>query len=67
MLGPRRDAIALALERGKERGEVRPDLDSTVAAHALVGSFIFAYLASGRPKPDWSEHVVDTLRPAFAA
>jgi len=67
MLGPRRDAIAAALERGKERGEVRPDLDSAVAAHALMGSFIFAYLASGRPKPGWSEHVVDTLWPAFAA
>jgi AcrR family transcriptional regulator len=66
MLGPRRDAIALALERGKERGEVRSDLDSTVAAHALMGSFIFSYLAGGRPKPGWSEHVVDTLWPAFA-
>jgi hypothetical protein len=60
-------AIALALERGKERGEVRADLDSTTAAHALMGSFIFAYLSNGRPKPGWSEHVVDTLWPAFAA
>ena len=54
-------------ERGKERGEVRADLDSTTAAHALMGSFIFAYLSNGRPKPGWSEHVVDTLWPAFAA
>jgi AcrR family transcriptional regulator len=67
MLGPRRDAIALSLERGQERGEVRPDLDTAVAAGALMGSFIFSYLASGRPKPGWSEHVVDTLWPAFAA
>jgi AcrR family transcriptional regulator len=67
MLGPRRDEIAAALERGKERGEVRPDLDSKLAAHALMGSFIFSYLADGRPKKGWSERVVDTLWPGFAA
>ena len=67
MIVPRRDSIAAALERGKERGEVRPDLDSRLASHALMGSFIFAYLAAGRPSKGWSERVVDMLWPAFAA
>ena len=67
MIVPRRDSIAEALERGKGRGEVRADLDSTIASHALMGSFIFSYLASGRPPKGWSERVVDTLWPAFAA
>jgi AcrR family transcriptional regulator len=67
MLGPRRDAIAATLERGKERGEVRQGLDTKQAAYALQGSFIFHYLAEGRPKKGWSEHMVDTLWPAFAA
>jgi len=67
MIVPRRDSIALALERGKERGEVRADLDSQIASHALMGSFIFSYLAGGRPPKGWSERVVDTLWPAFAA
>jgi AcrR family transcriptional regulator len=67
MIVPRRDSIALALERGKERGEVRAELDSQIASHALMGSFIFSYLAGGRPPKGWSERVVDTLWPAFAA
>ena len=67
MLQPRVSAIAAALERGKERGEVRPDLDSDVAVHALMGAFMYHRMAEGPPKKGWSEHVVDTLWPAFAA
>jgi AcrR family transcriptional regulator len=67
MVVPRRDSIAESLDRGKERGEIRADLDSQIASHALMGSFIFSYLAGGRPPKGWSERVVDTLWPAFAA
>jgi len=67
MIVPRRDQIAASLERGKGRGEVRPDLDSTLAAHALMGSFIFHYLTVGRPPKGWSEQVVDALWTGFAA
>ena len=54
---PARDSIAEALERGKERGEIRADLDTQIASHALMGSFIFSYLAGGRPPKGWSESV----------
>jgi AcrR family transcriptional regulator len=67
MLTPRREQIAIALERGKERGEVRADLDTGLATDALMGSFIFHNLAVGRPAKGWAERVVDTLWPAFAA
>jgi AcrR family transcriptional regulator len=67
MLRPRRDEIAAALDRGKERGEVRADLDTALAAHAVMGSFIYQYLTVGRPPKGWSERVVDTLWPGFAA
>jgi AcrR family transcriptional regulator len=67
MLVPRRDAIAASLERGKVRGEVRPDLDTPLAAHALMGSFLFHHLTVGRPQKGWSEQVIDTLWPGFAA
>ena len=67
MLQPRLGDIVAALERGKERGEVRPDLDSEVAVHALMGAFMYHRIARGQPKKGWSEHVVDTLWPAFAA
>jgi AcrR family transcriptional regulator len=66
MIIPRRNEIAEALERGKQRGEVREDLDTALAAHALMGSFMFHALAVGRPTKGWSEQVVDTLWPAFA-
>src|SRR5947209_18259547 len=67
MLQPRVGDIVAALERGKERGEVRGDLDSEVAVHALLGAFMYHRIAAGPPKKGWSEHVVDTLWPAFAA
>jgi AcrR family transcriptional regulator len=67
MLIPRRDHIAAALERGKARGEVRGDLDVKLAAHTLMGTFVYHYLAVGRPHPGWSEQVVAMLWPAFAA
>ena len=67
MLQPRMADIAAAFERGKERGEVRADLDCEVAVHALMGAFMFHRIAEGQPKKGWAEHVVDQLWPAFAA
>jgi hypothetical protein len=37
------------------------------AVDALFGSFVYHYLVTGRPRRGWSEQVVDTLWPAFAA
>jgi AcrR family transcriptional regulator len=67
MLVPRRDEIAASLERGKERGEVRADLDASLATSALMGSFLYHSLAVGPPPKGWSEQVIDTLWPGFAA
>jgi AcrR family transcriptional regulator len=67
MLIPRRDQVAAALERGKDRGEVREDLNTKLAAHAIFGSFVYHHLVAGRPGRGWAEEVVDTLWPAFAA
>ncbi|HYB25401.1 MAG TPA: TetR/AcrR family transcriptional regulator C-terminal ligand-binding domain-containing protein [Solirubrobacteraceae bacterium] len=67
MLKPRVGDIAAALERGKARGEVRQDLDTEVAVHALMGAFLYHRIAEGQPRKGWSEHVVDELWPAFAA
>ena len=67
MLVPRRDQIAASLERGKQRGEVRADLDTELAAHAVMGSFMFHTLTVGRPPKGWSEQVVDTLWRGFEA
>jgi AcrR family transcriptional regulator len=66
MLVPRRDELASALERGKNRGEVRADLDVSAAAEAVFGSFVYHYLVGGKPRAGWSERVINTLWPAFA-
>jgi AcrR family transcriptional regulator len=66
MVAPPRDAIAEALRRGQERGDVRAGLDTHIAAEALMGSLVFACLAAGRPGPEWSQAVVDALWPGFA-
>ena len=67
MLQPRVADIVAAVERGKQRGEIRADLDSEIAVHALMGAFMFHRIAAGPPKKGWPEHVVDQLWPAFAA
>jgi AcrR family transcriptional regulator len=67
MIEPAAAQVIEAFERGKGRGEVRKNLDSTTAAQAVMGSFLYHYMNSGRPKKGWAEKVVDTLWPAFAA
>jgi AcrR family transcriptional regulator len=66
IVAPPRDAIAEALRRGQARGEVRAGLDTRIAAEAVMGSFVFACMAQGRPRPGWSEAVVGALWPGFA-
>jgi AcrR family transcriptional regulator len=65
MIRPRFGLVTEALERGKERGEVREDLDVDLAAQALLGSFLQHYMTKGRPGRGWAEQVVATLWPAF--
>jgi AcrR family transcriptional regulator len=67
MLVPHVQQMAAAFERGKNRGEVRPDLDTTLAVHALMGSFMFHNLARGAPPKGWAERIVDALWDGFAA
>jgi AcrR family transcriptional regulator len=67
MMLPQRELVAGVLERGKERGEVRKDLDVELAVDAVMGSFMYHAIVLGRPKRGWPERVVDTLWPAFAA
>ena len=61
MLLPRLADMVASLERGKERGEVRKDVDSDLAIHALLGSFMFHNLAADRPPKGWATRIVDTL------
>jgi AcrR family transcriptional regulator len=67
VLRPRVAILRGILETGIERGELRPDLDLDAASDLILGSFLFSYLADGRPDPDWPRRVADTVWPALKA
>jgi AcrR family transcriptional regulator len=45
----RREAMLAALERGRERGEIRADVDLELAVDALHGAVFYRLLLSGEP------------------
>jgi AcrR family transcriptional regulator len=49
----RRRAMRDALERGKERGEIRADADLDLAVDALHGAVFYRLLLSGEPLDPW--------------
>jgi AcrR family transcriptional regulator len=62
----RRRAMLAALERGRERGEIRPDADVEVAVDALHGAVFYRLLLSGEPLDEEfaarvTDHVLDGL------
>jgi AcrR family transcriptional regulator len=48
----RREAMLAALERGRERGEIRADADLDLAVDALHGTVFYRLLLSGEPLDD---------------
>jgi AcrR family transcriptional regulator len=48
----RRSRMLAALERGRERGEIRADADLEVAVDALHGAIFYRLLLSGKPLDD---------------
>ena len=67
VIEPRRSRLIDVLERGMERGDLRPDLDPPLVAEMMIGAY-FARMLNGLPFPrDWAEAVVDQIWPALAA
>ena len=55
------------VERGIERGELRPDADLELAHELLFGPIYYRLLLSGEPlEPGLAERVVDAVLPAYA-
>ena len=67
MVLPRRDIVASVIERGVERGQVRPGIDTGRVLDLLLGALFFSVLSEGRPGASWAEETVDALWPALAA
>ncbi|TDT97537.1 TetR family transcriptional regulator [Streptomyces sp. 846.5] len=58
---PRRALLRSALERARDRGEVRPDADLEPAVSALLGPFYSDYLAGRGGRPQWARDAVDLV------
>jgi AcrR family transcriptional regulator len=64
----RRRAMLAALERGRERGEIRADADLEVAVDALHGAVFYRLLLSGEPlDDDFAARVADHVLEGLAA
>jgi AcrR family transcriptional regulator len=58
----RRQAMLAALERGRDRGELRADADLAVAVDALHGAVFYRLLLSGEPLDEtFAERVTDQI------
>jgi AcrR family transcriptional regulator len=61
-LGPRRSALREVLQRGVERGELRPDVDRELALDFLGGPLFYRLLITGGPLDEsLAEGTVDVM------
>jgi AcrR family transcriptional regulator len=64
----RREAMLAALERGRERGEVRADADLDLAVDALHGAVFYRLLLSGEPlNADFADRLAEQALTGLAA
>jgi len=65
-IGPRRMSVWGALQRGIDRGELRPDADFTLIYDLLLGPLFMRSVVRGEPlDPDMAEQTVDLVLVAF--
>ena len=63
----RRQAMLAALERGRDRGEIRADADLAVAVDALHGAVFYRLLLSGEPLDEaFAERLADQVLDGLA-
>jgi hypothetical protein len=58
---PRRAQLRMILERGVQRGDIRPDVDLDVAMETLVGALYACHIAGLPETAEWLEGVVDVV------
>src|SRR5262245_43373044 len=68
ILEPRRRLVTQRLERGIERGEIRPDIDPLVVTEMIAGAVIGHHVILGRPSSDaWVDTLADHIWTAIRA
>lgn len=66
VVAARRDEVRRVIERGVARGDLRPDVDATVATELLVGPVYFRLVFGGELDEAFAERVVDALMAGYA-
>jgi AcrR family transcriptional regulator len=59
ILGPRREVVVALVERGVERGDLRPDLDPVAAIDFMAGSYLARAFAGLDTGPRWRRHAFE--------
>jgi AcrR family transcriptional regulator len=68
IIEPRLEQLRHVVDRGIERGDVRPDTDIRLAHELLLGPIFYRLLYSGQPLDDGlATRIVDAVLRAFAA
>ena len=68
ILGPRREMVLAMLQRGIERGEIRPDIDPLVVTEMVAGAVFGHHIILGlTATDDWVASLVDHIWAAIAA
>jgi AcrR family transcriptional regulator len=55
------------IETGRQRGELRADVDAQTTADLILGAYLAHYTHQGDPDPPWVDAIVDTLWQGLAA
>jgi AcrR family transcriptional regulator len=67
ILGPRREMVLAMLQRGIERGEIRPDIDPLVVTEMVAGAVFGHHVILGLSTTDeWVDSLVDHIWAAIA-
>jgi AcrR family transcriptional regulator len=62
ILGPRREMVLAMLQRGIERGEIRPDIDPLVVTEMVAGAVFGHHVILGlSTTDDWVDSLVDHI------
>ena len=61
IMRPRRDEVVAVLQRGVDRGVVRPDADLEVAVHAMVGATFMRHIWGTPESRERMERTVDAI------
>ena len=66
VVGARRDQVALVIERGIARGDLRTDSDASVATELLVGPVYFRLVFGGRLDEAFADRLVSQVMRGYA-